>query len=121
VVLIGFGGALLSVGTLCAAMGLASGGLHGMVLGAWGGVVALASGLAIALGGALRDLFSHLAESGALGEVLTGRGAGYALVYHIELLLLFATLAAIGPLVRRRGTPPAQAEAQRFGLAEFPG
>ena len=37
-----------------------SGGLHGMVLGAWGGVVALASGLAIALGGALRDLFSKL-------------------------------------------------------------
>lgn len=124
VVLIGFGGGLLSVGTLSAAMAMDSGGLHGMVLGAWGGVVALASGLAIALGGALRDLFSHLAESGALGEALAGRGAGYAFVYHIELLLLFATLAAIGPLVRRRAAAsnhPPGTERQRFGLAEFPG
>ena len=126
VVLIGFGGGLLSVGTLSAAMSMDSGGLHGMVLGAWGGVVALASGLAIALGGALRDLFSHLAESGALGEALAGRGAGYAFVYHLELLMLFATLAAIGPLVRRHKpsslthTQPGT-ERQRFGLAEFPG
>jgi BCD family chlorophyll transporter-like MFS transporter len=126
VVLIGFGGGLLSVGTLSAAMSMDSGGLHGMVLGAWGGVVALASGLAIALGGALRDLFSHLAESGALGEALAGRGAGYAFVYHLELLMLFATLAAIGPLVQRHKpsslthTQPGT-ERQRFGLAEFPG
>jgi BCD family chlorophyll transporter-like MFS transporter len=126
VVLIGFGGGLLSVGTLSAAMALDSGGLHGMVLGAWGGVVALASGLAIALGGALRDLFSYLAESGALGAALAGRGAGYAFVYHLELLMLFATLAAIGPLVRRHRpaslthTQPGT-ERQRFGLAEFPG
>lgn len=126
VVLIGFGGGLLSVGTLSAAMSMDSGGLHGMVLGAWGGVVALASGLAIALGGALRDLFSHLAESGALGEALAGRGAGYAFVYHLELLMLFATLAAIGPLVRRHKPSPLThtqpgTERQRFGLAEFPG
>jgi len=34
--------------------------------------------------------------------------------------LLFATLGAIGPLVRRLGAPQAAAP-QRFGLAEFPG
>jgi MFS transporter, BCD family, chlorophyll transporter len=124
VLLIGFGGGLFSVGTLSAAMGLDSGGLHGMVLGAWGGVVATASGVSVALGGTLRDLFSGLAESGALGEALVSRGAGYGVVYHLELLLLFATLAAVGPLVRRRSaTPPPNSPSgePRFGLAEFPG
>lgn len=125
VLLIGLGGGLFSVGTLSAAMGLDSGGLHGMVLGAWGGMVATAGGVAVALGGTLRDLFSHLAESGALGEALVSRGAGYAFVYHFELLLLFATLAAVGPLVRRRGMTPSNPSSQpgdkRFGLAEFPG
>lgn len=122
---IGFGGGLFSVGTLSAAMGLDSGGLHGMVLGAWGGVAATAGGLAVALGGVLRDVFSALAQSGALGEALAGRAAGYGIVYHIELALLLATLAAIGPLVRRRPPtlPPAgpgRAPA-RIGLADLPG
>jgi MFS transporter, BCD family, chlorophyll transporter len=92
------------------------------VLGAWGGVVATAAGVSVALGGALRDLFSTLAESGALGEALAGRGAGYGFVYHIELALLFATLAAIGPLVqRRRASSTPGPQQQRFGLADFPG
>jgi BCD family chlorophyll transporter-like MFS transporter len=44
---------------------------------------------------------------------------GYAAVYHIELLLLFVTLVAIGPLVRlSRIRPP---DGGKFGLAEFPG
>jgi len=125
VVLIGFGGGLFSVGTLSAAMGLDSGGLHGMVLGAWGGVVALAAGLSVALGGALRDGVSALALSGALGEAMNTPAAGYGVVYHLEMALLFATLAVIGPLVRphrRRQAPPASHDPRRrFGLAEFPG
>lgn len=125
VVLIGFGGGLFSVGTLSAAMGLDSGGLHGMVLGAWGGVVALASGLSIALGGALRDGVSALALSGALGEALNTPAAGYGVVYHLEMAMLFGTLAVIGPLVRphRRKpvSPPSHDPGRGFGLAEFPG
>ena len=125
--LIGFGGGLFSVGTLSAAMALDSGGLHGMVLGAWGGVVALATGLSVALGGALRDAVGHLAMSGALGEALVMPATGYAFVYHLEIALLFATLAVLGPLVTRPRptTPPAHDassnEPRRFGLADFPG
>jgi len=124
VVLIGLGGGLFSVGTLSAAMELDSGGLHGMVLGAWGGVVATATGLSVALGGVLRDLGTHLALSGVLGEVLATPGAGYTFVYHLELALLFVTLVALGPLVRRRARPapaPDHDPPPRFGLADFPG
>jgi BCD family chlorophyll transporter-like MFS transporter len=121
VVLIGAGGGFFSVGTLTAAMALDSGGLHGMVLGAWGGVVATAAGLSIALGGTLRDVVASLAAEGTLGEVMQSAGAPYGVVYHLELMLLLATLAAIGPLVsaRRPAGPPSPPNA-RFGLAEFP-
>jgi BCD family chlorophyll transporter-like MFS transporter len=124
VVLIGLGGGLFSVGTLSAAMELDSGGLHGMVLGAWGGVVATATGLSVALGGVLRDAGTHLAMTGVLGEVLATPGAGYGFVYHLELALLFVTLVVLGPLVRRRApaaTRSDQTTPPRFGLADFPG
>jgi MFS transporter, BCD family, chlorophyll transporter len=121
VVLIGAGGGFFSVGTLTAAMALDSGGLHGMVLGAWGGVVATAAGLSIALGGTLRDVVASLAAQGTLGEVMQSAGAPYGVVYHLELMLLLATLAAIGPLVRaRRPAGPPSPPNARFGLAEFP-
>ena len=61
---------------------------------------ATAAGVAIALGGAMRDVVAGLAAQGALGPALTGPSAGYGVVYHIEIVLLFATLVAIGPLVR---------------------
>jgi len=106
-------------------MAMASGGLHGMVLGAWGGVVATAAGISVALGGALRDVFSSLAQGGALGEAMQTPGAGYGIVYHFEVFLLFATLVVIGPLVRARATQgmrtPQSPATARFGLAEFPG
>jgi BCD family chlorophyll transporter-like MFS transporter len=118
-VLIGFGGGLFSVGTLTAAMNLESQGMNGLALGAWGAVQATAAGLAIAAGGLLRDLVSSLALSGGLGPVLDYAGVGYSAVYHLELVLLFATLAAIGPLVRDlRGQG---GDRRSFGLAEFPG
>lgn len=118
--LIGFGGGLFAVGTLIAAMNLAQGGQSGLALGAWGAVQASAAGVAIALGGGLRDLVSGLAAEGALGPALTGAATGYGAVYHIEIALLFATLVAIGPLVRpSQGVPIASRH--RFGLAGFPG
>ena len=46
--------------------------------------------------------------------------AGYSVVYHIEIALLFATLVAIGPLVRTARSGFSQ-PSSKFGLAEFPG
>lgn len=118
-VLIGFGGGLFSVGTMTAAMALAKDGRNGLALGAWGAVHATSAGLAIALGGAIRDAIGSLASAGALGSALAAPSTGYVVVYHIEIALLFATLAAIGPLVQP--SPSARTDAQqKFGLAEFP-
>lgn len=120
--IIGFSAGLFAVGTLTAAMALAGSGESGLALGAWGAVQATAAGVAIAGGGALRDLFSHLALAGVLGPALTDEATGYSIVYHIELFFLFAALAAIGPLVRPIGAPRPSGEAPRqFGLAELPG
>lgn len=120
VVLIGFGGGLFSVGTLTAAMGLEENGLTGMALGAWGAVQATCMGLAIAIGGALRDWVSAVATTGVLGEAMDHPSTGYGTVYGLELLLLFGGLIVIGPLVRSRRAEGAPAVG-KFGLAEFPG
>jgi len=119
-VLIGFGGGLFAVGTLTAAMALADRAQSGLALGAWGAVQATAAGLAIALGGAIRDVVGGLAERGLLGPALTDPVVGYGAVYHLEILLLFATLVAIGPLVRPAGMSDSEPRG-RLGLAELPG
>jgi len=119
VALIGFGNGYFAVGTLTASMALSKHGNHGFVIGAWGAVQATAAGLAVAIGGALRDIFAGLAESGALGAALSGPAAGYTFVYQIEILMLFATLIVIGPLasfVRSKN----QMDSGKIGLAEFP-
>ncbi|MDP3821945.1 MAG: BCD family MFS transporter [Burkholderiales bacterium] len=119
--LIGFGGGLFSVATLTAAMNLETHGQSGLALGAWGAVQASAAGIAIAMGGGLRDVISNLATQGALGPALTSPSVGYSFVYHLEIGLLFATLIAIGPLVRTARREPHPQPAGRFGLAELPG
>ncbi len=120
VVLIGLGGGLFAVSTLTAIMYLAEESENGIALGAWGAVQASAAGAAIALGGALRDVISGLAEAGKLGEALAQPSTGYGVVYHIEILLLFATMVAVGPLVRPMGEGSTR-PSSKFGLAEFPG
>jgi BCD family chlorophyll transporter-like MFS transporter len=55
---------------------------------------------------------------GALGPTLTSASTGYGAVYQLEILLLFATLVAIGPLVRS-GTVT-RPESDSYGWAEFP-
>ena len=119
--LIGLGGGLFSVGTLTAAMSLENNGLNGLALGAWGAVQATCTGLAVLLGGVLRDLVSSLASQGWLGSALTSPATGYSFVYHIEWYLMFATLVVIGPLVRNTGAAPAAASSGKFGLTEYPG
>ena len=117
--LIGLGGGLFSVSTLTAAMSLQSGGMNGLVLGAWGAVHATASGIGIASGGVIRDLISSLASRGLLGEGLISIATGYSFVYHIEFYLLFATLIAIGPLVISNKQPMMRGS-RKFGLDELP-
>jgi BCD family chlorophyll transporter-like MFS transporter len=106
VALIGVGGGLFAMGTLSEAMNLATGGLRGMTLGAWGAVQATAAGLGIALGGLLRDAFASLASRGSLGHALEGAAAGYQLVYSIEIVVLVATIVVIGPLASRLRPAP---------------
>jgi MFS transporter, BCD family, chlorophyll transporter len=128
--LIGMGGGLFSVGTLSSAMALdgsagaplaadgSTQNFNGLVIGAWGAVHATCMGLAIGLGGALRDAVSAGAMAGVFGEVLQKPATGYGAVYHLELVLLFATLVALGPLVQRDAWP--KAKPQRLGMADLP-
>jgi BCD family chlorophyll transporter-like MFS transporter len=103
--LIGFGAGLFAHCTLTAAMGTARNGQIGLTLGVWGAVQASAAGTAVAAGGLIRDGVGYLATSGALGEAMASQATGYSVVYHIEIAMLFATLIAIGPLVRRSTMP----------------
>jgi BCD family chlorophyll transporter-like MFS transporter len=97
---IGFGGGMFAVGTLFTAMRLEA-AFIGLALGAWGAVQAAAAGLSMFLGGALRDAVNTLTAQGLLGEGLTDPSVAYSMVYHVEMLLLFFTLIAVGPLVKR--------------------
>lgn len=106
VTLIGIGGGLFAHGTLTASMAKAGPEDTGLALGAWGAAQATAAGTAIAASGILRDVGAAVAQSGALGEGMNEPAIGYLIVYHVEIALLFATLVAIGPLVRAE-TPEA--------------
>ncbi len=121
VVLIGLGGGMFSVGTLTSAMALAKDGKSGIALGAWGAVQATAVGLAIFVGGGMRDLVSNLAENGFLGTAMSAPATAYVAVYHLEIGLLFAALVAIGPLARYApANSSASPETLKFGLADLP-
>ena len=94
--LIGFGAGLFGHGTLTATMNLAPRQQTGLALGAWGAVQASAAGLAIALGGIIRDLVA-----GIVGPSGSGAAMAYDTVYVIELVLLLVTLVTMLPLIRR--------------------
>jgi len=121
---IGLGLGLFSVGTLIEAMNLAREATTGLALGAWGAVQATCAGAGIAVGGALRDIIAAIAISGEGTLVVdASRATGYTSVYLIEILLLLAGLAAIGPLVgrtRRTATQSREGADGSFGLREFP-
>jgi BCD family chlorophyll transporter-like MFS transporter len=96
--LIGFGAGLFGHGTLTATMNSAPKDQAGLALGAWGAVQASAAGVAIALGGILRDVVHAYAPENSLGAA-----AGYDFVYCLEIVLLCATLVTMMPLMRRVG------------------
>jgi BCD family chlorophyll transporter-like MFS transporter len=100
--LIGFGGGLFGHGTLTATMNSAPRDQVGLALGAWGAVQATSAGVAVALGGIIRDVVT------AYGLGMPGlpqAAVGYTVVYTIEILLMLATLAAMVPMVRRELRP----------------
>ncbi len=105
VFLIGFGGGLFGHGTLTLTMNRAPREQIGLALGAWGAVQATAAGIAVALGGILRDVVNALATSGAFGPSLAHPATGYSFVYALETLLLLATVLAMGRLVGQRRLP----------------
>ena len=113
---IGLGGGLFAVGTLFTAMRIEK-AYVGLALGAWGAVQSASAGIAMFLGGALRDTMTSVTTQGVLGTALTDPSVAYSMVYHLEMLLLFLTLVAVGPLVKRR---PFSAfhPAQPLGLTE---
>lgn len=102
IAIIGFGAGLFGHATLTACMGAAPVGQVGLALGVWGAVQATAAGVAIGLGGALRDSFSALAQTGLFGDGPGQAASGYVFVYLIEIVLLFVMIAVVGPLVRTR-------------------
>lgn len=118
---IGFGGGLFGVGTLTSAMALgrAGGQGAGLALGAFGAVQATAAGIGIILSGLIRDALSAAVSAGTMGPALSVPSTPYSVVWHIEIGLLFATLVALGPLVRR-STHSQDGAARPFGLQEFP-
>lgn len=120
--LIGFGGGLFSVSTLTAAMTMPADGIagKGLALGAWGAAQATAAGVAIAIGGSLRDVVNSAAMSGTLGPGLVDASVGYSVVYHIEVYLMFATLIALGPLMRSGASNTPPKGDGRLALADFP-
>lgn len=123
---IGTGGGLFAVATLIIAMSLdaspADQRMNGLALGAWGAVQATAAGVAIALGGGLRDVVANITPH--LGAAMQGADVPYSVVYHLEIGVLFVTLIVLGPLVgmrKRADQRPDATGSTRFGLAEFPG
>ncbi len=120
--LIGFGGGLFSVGTLTAAMDMARGGQSGLALGAWGAIQATCYGIAVGLGGALRDVFTALDPFPWFGIEWSGPVVGYSVVYGLEIVLLMAAIVVLLPLALRRrdaGRPGAERR-EKFGVAEMP-
>jgi BCD family chlorophyll transporter-like MFS transporter len=94
--LIGLGAGLFGHGTLTATMNRASTEQAGLAMGAWGAAQATAAGLAMALGGILRDLVASISTP----------WTGYCFVYSIEWLLLLATLWAMRPLLKPWASQP---------------
>ncbi len=91
ILFIGVGGGLFGHGTLTATMNFAPEGQSGLALGAWGAVQATAAGLAIAIGGIIRDLIDSVYQA----------PLGYEAVYLIEIVMLFLTVLAMIPLIKK--------------------
>jgi MFS transporter, BCD family, chlorophyll transporter len=120
-IFVGMGNGLFAVGMLTAAMNLAVKEASGLALGAWGAVQATCGGLAVAFSGFVRDFVSSFAMGGSFGTTLQTNATGYGFVYSTEIVLLFVTLIALGPLVRVAGRSTTATSNPKFGLVQYPG
>jgi MFS transporter, BCD family, chlorophyll transporter len=107
--LAGFGAGLFSHGTLTATMRAAPRDQIGLALGAWGAVQTTAAGVAIAVGGVIRDTIA--AETGAG----TGSALPYVPVFTLEIALLVLALALSVQLLRQRVDRVDAGATSRFG------
>jgi MFS transporter, BCD family, chlorophyll transporter len=89
----GFGAGLFGHGTLTATMRAAPRDQIGLALGAWGAVQTTAAGIAIALGGAIRDAMLLVPEGAS------APAAPYLPVFALEAALLALALIAAWPLL----------------------
>ena len=119
-VLLGFGSGLFAVGTLTAAMDLQTVGDGGLAVGAWGAVHALSAGVAVALGGILRDVFAGLVNAGGFAPEFAGPAAGYMAVYQLEIVVIVIALVALGPLTDPGWADRTNTRRRAFGLPELP-
>lgn len=94
---VGLGAGLFGHGTLTAIMRQAPRDQIGLALGSWGAVQATAAGVAIAIGGVVRDLIIAMSAEGSLAA-----SDAYTPVFAFEILLLAAATIAIWPMIRRR-------------------
>ena len=121
--LIGFGGRIVRPLHADRRHGDCAQGPDGLALGD----VGRGAGLGRRLGGRgrrlIRDGVGSLAENGWLGQAMADPATGYSVVYHIEIALLFATLIAIGPLVRispPTGWLPCPPRLRSLALSKYP-
>ncbi|MFN5192011.1 MAG: MFS transporter, partial [Burkholderiales bacterium] len=98
--LIGLGGGLFSHGTLTATMNHAPSDQRGLALGAWGAVQATAAGVAVSLGGVLRDVVSGITVVRGDSVVQVSPESGYVFVYILEIILMLAALSVMAPLIK---------------------
>ena len=94
---VGLGAGLFGHGTLTATMRTAPRDQIGLALGAWGAVQATAAGLAIAIGGVVRDTIIAMSEKGTFAPA-----DAYVPVFAAEAVLLAAALIVLVPLIRRK-------------------
>jgi BCD family chlorophyll transporter-like MFS transporter len=122
--LIGLGTGLFAVSTLIIAMTIpiSKGTGRGLVLGSWGAAQATAAGLGIGLGGILNDISKSIVGSEGYNLIVSSNPAfSYLVVYHLEIFLLFLTLAFLGPLSQYLSSLKLDSKGLgKFGLSEMP-
>lgn len=119
--LIGFGGGLFGHGTLTATMQFAPKDQVGLALGAWGAVQATGAGIAMALGGIIRDVVVALGSPDIPLIGLGGAASGYVVVYLIELVLMVVTIVVMLPLMRQGRPSPGPGQQSMRGGQEIRG
>jgi BCD family chlorophyll transporter-like MFS transporter len=100
VLMAGFGGGLFSHGTLTATMRSAPRDQIGLSLGAWGAVQATTAGLAIVIGGIIRD---SLYGTGGAG--FSSVAFPYVPIFALEVILLIVALFVALPLLKVKSLP----------------